>query len=126
MEKAYKLQLLYNEMMNYYRERHSLVLDILPLVWFYTNAKWKIVAYKETKTWLYEKTIQLDWFWYRLFQEDKIDLEKFDKVNKECIWKITPPQNDDFLKKDSVRSTLLKLLMMVSDEPLELLFSILK
>ena len=112
-------------MMDYYRKRHSLVLDILPLVWFYTNAKWKIVAYKEAKTWLYEKTIQLDWFWYRLFQEDKIDLEKFDKVNKECKRQITPP-NDNPLKKDLVRSTHLKLLMMVSDEPLELLFSILK
>ena len=112
-------------MMNYYRERNSLVLNILPLVWFYTNAKWKIVAYKEAKTWLYEKTTQLDWFWYWLFEKDKIDLEKFDKVNKECIWQITPP-NDEFLKKDLVRSTHLKLLMMVSDEPLELLFSILK
>jgi hypothetical protein len=125
MEKAYKLQTLYNEMIKYYEERNSLVLKVLPLVWFYINARWKIVAYKEAKTWLYEKTIQLDWFWYWLFQEDKIDLEKFDKVNKECIWQITPP-NDRFLKQDLVRSTHLKLLMEVSDNPLELLFSILK
>ncbi len=112
-------------MMDYYRRRDSLVLDILPFISFYTNARWKIVAYKEAKTWLYEKTAELDWFWYRLFQEDKIDLEKFDKVNKECVWQITPP-NDNPLKKDLVRSTHLKLLMTVSDEPLELLFSILK
>lgn len=125
MDKAYKLQSLYNEMMDYYRKRDSLILDILPFVWFYTNAKWKLVAYKEAKTWLYEKTTQLDWFCYWLFQEDKIDLEKFDKINKECKWQITPP-NDRFLIQYLVKSTHLELLMMVSDDPLELLFSILK
>lgn len=125
MEKAYKLQSLYNEMIDYYEKRDSLVLDMLPFVSFYINARWKIVAYKEAKTWLYEKTTQLNGFWYRLFQEDRIDLEKFDKVNKECKWQITPPI-DKFLIQDLVRSIHLKLLMEVSDEPLELLFSILK
>lgn len=112
-------------MMDYYRKRDSFVLDILPFVSFYTNAKWKLVAYKEAKTWLYEKTTELDCFWYRLFQENKIDLEKFYKVNDECAWQITPP-NDRFLRQDLLKSTHLKLLMMVSDDPLELLFSILK
>lgn len=125
MDKAYKLQSLYNEMIDYYEKRESLVLNILPLVWFYINARWKIVAYKEAKTWLYEKTTQLDGFLYRLFQENKIDLEKFDKANKECKWKIIPP-DDKYLIQALVKSTHLELLMKVSDDPLELLYSILK
>lgn len=125
MEKAYKLQSLYNEMINYYEKRDSMVLDILPFVSFYINGRWKIVAYKEAKTWLYEKTTELNAFWYRLFQENKIDLEKFDKANKECKWQIIPP-DDKYLIQNLVKSTHLELLMAVSNDPLELLYSILK